>query len=258
MDIYVDGLTAGYQSNIVLSDIDLKVESGAFAGLVGPNGSGKTTLLRCLSRTLTPLSGTVKIGGEDIHHISARSFARDIAVVTQEITTAFDFTVMEVALMGRSPRMGRFQTESKKDREIAEYALERTGTLHLADRFATRLSGGERQRVMIARALCQMPKVMLLDEPTSFLDINFQHEIMEVVKSLNGTEGLTVLAVLHDLNLASAYCDTITMIADGSVKHHGPPEETVTENNLREVYGVDVIVGNHPHTSRPYVLLSGR
>jgi iron complex transport system ATP-binding protein len=161
---------------------------------------------------------------------------------------------MEVVLMGRSPRLGRFAVESSKDAAIALDALARTGTDHLKDRPIHALSGGERQRVMMARALAQEPEVLLLDEPTSHLDISFQFEIMDLVKGLNREHGLTVLAVLHDLNLASQYCDRMVIIGQGSVQACGSPEDVITSENIRRVYGAEVWVRRHPTTHRPYVI----
>lgn len=252
--VTVHNLHVGYDGAEVLKGVSVRLEDSAFVGVVGPNGSGKTTLLRSMSRVLRPSSGTVEIDGRDIYSIPARDFARCVGVVPQDVLVAFDFTVLEVALMGRSPRMGRFAVESSRDVAIAMEALVRTGTDHLADRPISALSGGERQRVMMARALAQEPRVLLLDEPTSHLDISFQFEIMDLVKSLNEEHGLTVLAVLHDLNLASHYCDRLVMIGDGRVVAEGSPAAVITPSNIRRVYGTEVWVRKHPATRRPYVI----
>ena len=250
----IDNLSAGYEGVPILDGICLQIEQSEFAGLIGPNGSGKTTLLRSMSRVLAPISGSVMLDNRDIYSIPAREFARRVAVVPQDTVIPFDFTVMEIVLMGRSPRLGRFAVEGARDTEIALQSLERTGTAHLAGRQINALSGGERQRVLVARALAQEPEVLLLDEPTSQLDISFQFEIMDLIKSLNREQGMTILAVLHDLNIAAQYCDRLILIGQGGVQADGPPDEVITADNIRRVYGAEVWVRRHPATSRPYVI----
>ncbi len=252
--IDVDNLVAGYNGTAVMNGVSLEVAGSDFVGIIGPNGSGKTTLLRAVSRVLRPRSGCVRMDGTDIYSIPAREFARRVAVVPQDTMVAFDFSVLEIALMGRSPRLARFALESPTDVAVAMDALARTGTDHLKDRLVTALSGGERQRVMIARALAQEPDVILLDEATSHLDISYQFEIMDLVKSLNRESGLTVMAVLHDLNLAGHYCDKLALIGGGLVQAVGGPEEVITSENIRRVYGAEVWVRRYPTTHRPYVI----
>lgn len=252
--IRVDNLRAGYNDAVILNGISLELADGDFTGVIGPNGSGKTTLLRAISRALPPVSGSISLDDKNIYSIPARDFAQRVAVVPQDTMVMFDFTVLEVVLMGRSPRLGRFTVESSRDVEIAIDALNRTGTEHLKDRLITALSGGERQRVMLARALAQEPEVLLLDEPTSHLDISYQFEIMDLVKSLNAERGLTILAVLHDLSLASQYCDRLVMVGKGEVQASGSPQDVITPDNIRRVYGAEVWVRRHPTTSRPYVI----
>ncbi len=250
----IHNLSAGYGDARVLHDVSLELQPSEFAAIIGPNGSGKTTLLRAMSRIPMTCSGGILLDGKDIHTVPAREFARRVAVVPQDTLVAFDFSVMEIVLMGRSPRLGRFAIEGNRDREIALEALTRTGTAHLKDRQINALSGGERQRVLVARALAQEPDVLLLDEPTSHLDISFQFEIMDLVKSLNRERGMTILAVLHDLNLASQYCDRLVMIGQGRVQADGSPDAVITADNIRRVYGAEVWVRRHPATSRPYVI----
>ena len=245
---------AGYNGVDVLKGICLSLNESDFLGVIGPNGSGKTTLLRTLSRALQPSSGLVSIDGVDIYATSSRDFARRVSVVPQETLVAFDFTVLEITLMGRSPHTGRFAVEGKQDIETAMEALASTGTDHLKDRPINSLSGGERQRVMMARALAQEPELLLLDEPTSHLDINYQYEVMDLVKALNKERGIAVLAVLHDLNLAAQYCDKLTLVGQGTVRAAGPPADVITSDNIRETYGAEVWVRTHPTTHRPYVI----
>jgi len=253
-DYAIDNLRAGYSGAPILDGVSMRLGQSEFAGIIGPNGSGKTTLLRSMSRVLAPMRGSITLGGRDIYSIPAREFARRVAVVPQDTLVAFDFSVLEIVLMGRSPRLGRFAVEGAHDGEIAMASLERTGTAHLADRQINALSGGERQRVLVARALAQEPEVLLLDEPTSHLDISFQFEIMDLVKSLNRERGMTVLAVLHDLNLASQYCDRLILVGQGNVRADGSPDDVITADNIRRVYGAEVWVRKHPATSRPYVI----
>lgn len=252
--ISADNISAGYNGAMVLKGVSVDLGESDFLGLIGPNGSGKTTLLRAMSRALPPASGFVTLDDRDIYSIPAREFARRVAVVPQDVLVAFDFTVLEIVLMGRSPRLGRFSIEGSRDVEIAMAALAQTGTEHLKDRSLNALSGGERQRVMVARALAQEPEILLLDEPTSHLDISFQFEIMDLVKSLNIEKNLSVMAVLHDLNLASQYCGRLVMIGGGVVCAEGAPEEVITSDNIRSVYGAEVWVRRHPTTNRPYVI----
>ncbi|MCE5324469.1 heme ABC transporter ATP-binding protein [bacterium] len=252
--IKVEDVYAGYDGVQVLSGVSMDIADSEFVGIIGPNGSGKTTLLRTMSRALAPQSGFVQLDCKNIYKIPAREYAKRVAVVPQETLVAFDFSVMEIVLMGRSPRLGRFAVESTRDESIALDALRHTGTDHLKDRPINALSGGERQRVMMARALAQEPEVLLLDEPTSHLDISFQYEIMDLVKGLNRERGLTVIAVLHDLNLAGSYCDRLVILGQGSVQAGGLPEEVITSENIRRVYGAEVWVRRHPATGRPYVI----
>lgn len=252
--ISVKDLHAGYNSSNILNGISFDLEKSDFVGIIGPNGSGKTTLLRTISRVLPPKSGSVKLDSRNIYSIPSREFARMVAVVPQDTLIAFDFSVLEIVLMGRSPMLGRFSVESSKDIEIAMDALARTGTAHLKNRAINSLSGGERQRVLVARALAQEPEVILLDEPTSHLDISYQYEIMDLIKCLNTEHGLTILAVLHDLNLASQYCSRLIMMGQGEIKAIGSPESVITSENIRNVYGAEVWVRKHPTTHRPYVI----
>ena len=254
LSIKISDLVVGYGDDPVLSGVTAEIAGGEFVGIVGPNGSGKTTLLRSIARVLKPSSGAVSIGGKDVFSISPRELAREMGVVPQETVPAFEFSALEIVLMGRTPHLRRFQSESDKDIAIAEESMRRTGTLELADRPFAALSGGERQRVVIARALAQEPKIILLDEPTSHLDINYQFEIMGLVKRLNKEQGITVLTVLHDLNLAAQYCDRLLMLSKGKIRTAGTPADVLTAGNVKSVYGVDVWVRKHPTSGRPYVI----
>lgn len=228
-----------YGKEKILESIGLIAEKG-FMGIIGPNGCGKTTLLRSISRVLKPLRGTVLLDGADIYELNAKDVAKDMAVVPQDNPLKFDFTVMDMVLMGRNPHLGRFEMESSDDVEIAKRAMEFTNILHLAERPVTELSGGERQMVTIARALAQEPKILLLDEPTSHLDIKHQVEILNLIKRLSND--LVVIGVFHELNLASRYCDELILLSKGKVFVTGKPEEVITAENIESVYGIKVIV----------------
>ncbi len=238
----VNSVECRYGSTKILSDINLTVKPGDFIGILGPNGSGKTTLLKSISRVLKPYGGSILIDKEDIYQLKPLDVAKNMAVVPQDTAVGFNFSVLDVVLMGRNPHMGHFQMESPKDVEIARKAMELTNTWSLAQRPIQELSGGERQRVIIARALAQEPKILLLDEPMSHLDIINQLEVMDLIKSLCVNNGLMVLAVIHDLNMAARYCNTAVMLKNGKVYALGQIESVLTSENIRSVFEVDAIV----------------
>ena len=241
-------------SPTILHDFTLAVRPGWFLGIVGPNGSGKSTLLHALSRTLRPAQGTVRLGGSDLYaELKARDAAQMVAVLPQETAVSLDFTVREVVRMGRSPHLPRrpFAAETAADEQIVDDALHAAGLTALAERSVPTLSGGERQRVLLARALAQQPAVLLLDEPTSHLDLRHQSETLALARSLAHQEGTAVLAVLHDVNLAAAWCDEIVLVSEGRIAAQGTPAEVLTAETLRAVYGVRVRVQAAPATGRP-------
>ncbi|MBS4023063.1 MAG: heme ABC transporter ATP-binding protein [Dethiobacter sp.] len=255
MEIRVSDVDFSYGAQRVLRGLSLHIPEGSFTGLIGPNGSGKTTLLRLLSKAAKPERGTIFLGGRDMAVITQKELARQMAVVSQDGDAGYLFTVEEVVTMGRAPYLGRFQSESARDREIVRGALEMTGCLHLKNRVVAELSGGERQRVVIARALAQQPKVLLLDEPTSHLDIGYQQEILDLVRRLNSAEGMTVVAVLHDLNLAAYYCNLLYLLEAGRVFAAGKPSDVLTAHNVGQVYRTRVLVTPHPVLGTPTVSL---
>jgi len=250
------GVTFSYRAAPALDGVSLKVPRGGFWAIVGPNGSGKTTLLRCMSRALRPQAGAVLLEGSDVMALAARDVARRLAVVPQAAPgEGAEFTVAEVVLMGRQPHLGRFETEGAGDWEAVRRALEQTQTMGLAQRRFEELSGGERQRAVIARALAQEPRVLLLDEPTAHLDLAYQVQVLDLLRRLNRTRGLTVLAVMHDLNLAAQYFDSFMLLARGRVCAVGAAEEVLTAANIGRAYGGDVLVSRHPVHQRPLVTL---
>jgi len=229
----------------ILRDVSLRLRPGAIVGLLGPNGCGKTTLLRLLSGMLTPQRGEVLIAGSLVSALTRRDIARRIAVVPQETHATFEFTVIDVVLMGRYPHLGPFELEGPADLEIAQRALEATGTGHLESRPFASLSGGEKQRVVIAGALAQTADVMLLDEPTASLDLAYQLEVAALLRNLNRTRGTTMVVCTHDLNMAAALCDEVVLLRDGAVLAHGPTADTITVDSINATFGVAADVQFH-------------
>jgi iron complex transport system ATP-binding protein len=253
--IRVSNISFRYVEEWVLKNISFDVKKGEFLGIIGPNGSGKTTLLKSLNRTLTIGKGDVFINGTNIKDTNRRELARIVGMVPQETSLVFPFTVLEVVLMGRAPYLGRLSFEGEKDYAIARDAMEMTDTLSFATRSINELSGGERQRVLIARALAQQPQIILLDESTAYLDIKHQIAFFDLIKTLNREEGLTVVAVTHDVNLASIFCDRVMLLSKGAVHCIGTPGDIITEPNIKEVYEADVLVDTNPQTGLPRVTL---
>jgi cobalamin transport system ATP-binding protein len=245
-------LSYGYAStgrrarSFTLDSVSVTVESGSLTGLLGPNGCGKTTLLNLLSGVLRPHHGVVSLNGASLAGRSRRDIARHLAVVPQETHPAFDYTVMEMVLMGRHPYLGPLELEGPSDLALANEALAATGTAHLAGRAYMTLSGGEKQRVIIASALTQTPDVLLLDEPTASLDLGYQLEVAALLTRLNRDRGVTMVLATHDLNLAASLCDRLVMMRDGRVFADGPTREVLTASTIQRVYGVDADVSLHP------------
>lgn len=248
------GVSAGYRrGDPVIRGISLSLQEGAFLGLIGPNGCGKSTLIRAVSGVLDLTEGLIRLDGEQLSGLSRQEIARSIAVLPQDASCAFPFSVREIVTMGRYPHMGRFQSLGPADEEIVEEALVLTDTLRLEGRSITALSGGERQRAMVARALAQRPKLLLLDEPTSHLDINHQVEVFDLLQHLNREQGLTLICVTHDLNYAAEYCDRLLLMSEGAICACGRPEEVVTAETIARVYGVEVVVELSGFGGRPRV-----
>ncbi len=231
----------------LLDSVDLRAESGQFVGLIGPNGAGKTTLLRSISNVLSYDQGSVRLLGEELDKLPARHVAEILALVPQIAPYTQGFTAFELVLMGRYPHMGRFQVEGKEDDGIAERAMRLTETESFATRTLETLSGGERQRVFLARAIAQQPRVLLLDEPTSNLDVLHQLKILTLVRELVD-DGLTAVAAIHDLNLAARFCDRLVLLADGEVQTEGVPEDVLTAETIEAVFGVEAAVYREPAT----------
>ena len=220
---------------LILDGVDFCARRGELVGIIGPNGSGKSTFLKNLYKVLRPQGGEIFLGGDDLLSMGVREMARRMAVMPQEQQAAFDFTVEEVVMMGRQARRGLLEPDSREDRRLVEEALRATGLLPLGERRFSSLSGGEKQRVLAARALAQQTPLLILDEPTNHLDIQYQLQLMELLRSLD----CTVVAAIHDLNLAAAYCHRLWAMKEGRVVGQGRPEELLTAEFLRELYQVE-------------------
>lgn len=255
MSVKVQNISFWYDRELVLRDISFEVEQGEFASLIGPNGAGKTTLLKILNRLLIPQRGEVFVFDRNLNSYSRREIAKIIGFVPQDNVFIFSYTVLEVVLMGRTPYLKGIGFESKEDIEIALEVMNLTKIEHLADKPITSLSFGERQRVMIARALAQQPKIILLDEPNAHLDISHQIEIFALLKTLAEEKNVTIISVSHDLNLIASYSDKVMLLSNGQICSIGKPDVVLTMKNIKDVYGVDVIVDVNPATGRPRITL---
>ena len=253
MALEINDVDAYYGGVKVLEGVDFGAAPGELLGIIGPNGSGKTTLLRTIARILKPKTGAILLDAKDVVQMTDKEFSRQFAAVPQDTNVHFDFSALDIVLMGRNPHLGRLELESEKDIAIARRCMELTNCWQLAERPVTELSGGERQLVIIARALAQEPKVLLLDEPTSHLDINYQIEIMELLKHLTSHEGLIVIAVIHDLNLAAQYCDRLVLLRKGAIIAMGSQYAVLTAANIKTAFGANVIVKRHEVTNQCYV-----
>ena len=255
--ITIQNLCCGYPK-FQLSDMNFGVRKGSFAGIIGPNGSGKTTLFRAITGTLAIKSGKILLSGKNLRLFSLRQRAQNIAIVSQVIETG-DMSVEDYVLMGRIPYHNRFSFfESEEDFRIARKYMEMTDTWRFRDQLMSELSGGEQQLAAIARALTQQPELLLLDEPTSHLDITHQVHILNVLQQLNQEMGLSVVMVIHDLNLASEYCDQLILVNRGKIHTHGTPEEVLTFQNIEDVYQTVVVTQNNPLSGKPAVFLASR
>jgi iron complex transport system ATP-binding protein len=254
LPVGVKDLRFGYTEAALFHDLSLSIAPGEMAGLIGANGSGKTTLLKLISGILRPEAGEVSVGGRSAAAIPPPERARRIAVVPQESRIIFDFTVLEVVLMGRAARLGLLGVEGRADLEVARGALEQTGMLALADRPVSRLSGGERQLVFVARALAQEPGLLLLDEPTAYLDIRHRMEIYGILADLNRTKGLTILPTSHDINLAARFCQRLILLKDGRVVADGPTGEVFRADLLSQVYDTPLRILEDPETGTSLAL----
>jgi len=252
--IRTENLTFAYKDKSVLDGVSLSIERGEMVGILGPNGSGKTTLLKIFSAVLRG-RGEVKLNGRSIETYGKRELSRLFAMVPQESQVLFPYTVAEIVLMGRASYHSPFALEGRKDLEVARASMELTDCLPFSDRYLHELSGGEKQRVIIARALAQEPQILLLDEPSAFLDLKHQVQVFELMRRLNRERGLTIVAALHDLNLAALFFPRLVMLRDGRIYRDGSPREVLTEKTIDEVYGIRVRVEKDPSGEKPQLFI---
>jgi iron complex transport system ATP-binding protein len=260
MSLSLAHVSFGYSSrgsapaSLTLRDASVTIARGSITGILGPNGSGKTTLLKLMAGVLRPHQGEIALEGRPLDTWSRRALARRVALVPQETHPTFDFTVLEMVLMGRHPHLRTFQLEGPSDLAIARDALSATGITHLEDRLYSTLSGGEKQRVVIASALSQRPEILLLDEPTTSLDLAYQLEVTTVLERLNRARGVAIVVAAHDLNLAADLCDSLLLMRSGRVLAHGPTDEVLTERMVRDVFDVDAEIHVHHASGQRTVL----
>jgi iron complex transport system ATP-binding protein len=244
-----------YEDSWILKGVDLRAYEGEILGVLGPNGSGKSTLLKVMDGVLQPQQGEVLLRNRPLASLPRTDVAKEIAMVAQENYFRFAFSVLEVVLMGRFPHLKRLQFEGDTDMDIALSALRATHSLHLSRRSIHEISGGEKQRVLLARTLAQEPRVVLLDEPTSFLDLKHKRDVFRLISSLSKERKLGVVLVSHDMDLIALYCHRIVMMKDGAILHLGPPEKVLTPENIEAVYECPVFVDTNPATGKPRVSL---
>ncbi|HHW02723.1 MAG TPA: ABC transporter ATP-binding protein [Thermoanaerobacterales bacterium] len=253
----VENLDFKYQDTDVLKGINLEINAGDFVGILGPNGCGKTTLLNNINQWLKPHRGSIYLKNINIRKLKPKILAKYVATVPQDTSIELSFTVEQVVLMGRNPYLINFEVEKERDFAIAEESMKFMDIWHLREKPVQELSGGEKQRVLIARALTQEPELLLLDEPTSHLDINYQWELLSLLKKLCLNRGITIIAVMHDINLASMFCDKIILLKDHKIFKMGPLIDVINEKNIKETFNMDVRVHMQKDTGRPLIVFLG-
>ncbi len=248
--IEVKSLSHSFGNNPILKDIEVSFEQACFTGIIGPNGSGKTTLIRNVLRSLEPSKDKIYVMGEDVRSLPFKELAKVVGAVPQTNHIEYEFSVFDLVLMGRAAHMKRFSSETPEDLRIAEEAMKETDVWHLRNRSVVTLSGGERQRVIIARAIAQNPKILILDEPVTYLDLHHQLELMKLLRRLTDEKGMTTIAILHDLNHAMGWCDRVMLMDEGALKDFGPPEDVLTPQAIKEVYQVEVLPMEDPRNGK--------
>ncbi|MEY8295936.1 MAG: ATP-binding cassette domain-containing protein [Emergencia timonensis] len=243
-----ENVTIGYNEKDIIKDFSCTVKRGEFVSLIGPNGSGKSTLIHAITGIVGIRKGKIYINGKDNEKLSAKERAQITAVVPQTFQASFAFKAKEIVAMGRHPFLKRMQSETEEDYKLIDQALEQTGTLHLRERKITQLSGGERQRIIISAALAQQPQLLIVDEPTNHLDIQYTLEVMQLMQKLNREQGITIFAVLHDINMAARFSDRILVLNEGQKVRDGKVSEVIREEVLKPVYKIDLVVRENPLT----------
>lgn len=254
MELKAEGIYVNYGEKEILKDIKFQVEDGQIVSIIGPNGSGKSTLIKALSRCIKPAKGSIYLDGENLSTIPTKEIAQKMAILPQVKNTSADITVKELVSYGRYPHLKFGQRLNREDEGIVNWAIEKTGLLNLKDRYIVTLSGGEQQRAWIAMSLSQKPEILLMDEPTTFLDISYQLEVLQLVKKLNQSLKLTVVMVLHDLNQAARYSDNIFVLKEGKLWEHGNPKKIMRGKLLKEVFRIEGHVYEDQINSCPYFI----
>ncbi|MBU5425965.1 ABC transporter ATP-binding protein [Tissierella pigra] len=254
MSMETKSLQVKYGEKLVLKDINFRVSNGEIVTIIGPNGSGKTTLIKSLSRYIKAYSGEIYLDGKDISQIPTKKIAREVAVLPQVKNVSADVTIENLVSYGRYPHLSFGKRINKNDKDIINWAIEKTGLVKLKDRYIATLSGGERQRAWIAMALAQKPKILLLDEPTTYLDISYQLEVLELIKELNESLGITVIMVLHDLNQAARYSNNIYVLRNGEICEYGKPSDILQAKLLKDVFRIDAHIYEDEINRCPYFI----
>jgi iron complex transport system ATP-binding protein len=249
MNLLLDSISYSINGTSILEDVSLELAGGEFVALIGPNGSGKSTTLNCAAGLFDVDRGTVRLGENDLSSMNRREIARTLAVIGQNVSVNFDFSVHEVVMMGRAPHKNWLDPDSDRDQKIVEEALRDVGMAERSERRFRTLSGGEQQRVLIARCLAQQANVLLLDEPTNHLDVRYTLDFLDLIHDVEGN----VLIAMHDLNLASQYADRLMVLEDGRVRKTGEPTEVLTKSLISDVFGRSVTVETEPTTGRPHI-----
>lgn len=251
--ISAKNLKVGYEEKVIIEDLSITVNKGEVVSIIGPNGCGKSTLLKTLSRMIKPMSGNVYIEDKDIKTIKNKKISQKICLLSQHNNAPLDLTVEELVYFGRIPHKKWYETKTLEDKEIVDWAIENTGLKKYKNTPIGALSGGERQRAYVAQALCQKPDVLLLDEPTTYLDISYQLELMELVRTINEKFNITIVMVLHELNQASKYSDRLIIMKKGSIVCDGFPNDIVNKEVIKNVYNIECDIDNDPITNKPRI-----
>jgi iron complex transport system ATP-binding protein len=246
-------LKVGYEERVIIENLSLCINKGEVVSIIGPNGCGKSTLLKSLSRMIKPISGDIYIQDENIKTLKSKSISQKVCLLSQHNDAPGDLTVEELVYFGRIPHKKWFESKSKSDEEIVKWAIENTGLTRYINTPISSLSGGERQRAYIAQALCQKPDVLLLDEPTTYLDISYQLELMELVREINEKLNITIVMVLHELNQASKYSDRLIIMKSGEIVSDGCPKEIINKETIKQVYNIDCDIDNDPISDKPRI-----
>lgn len=252
--IEIQNTNFSYDTANIINNINYKIKRNKFYTIIGPNGSGKTTFLKLLSKGLDVSSGAINIENKNIKTMSNMELAKVMAIVPQSNHIEFDFTAEEIVMMGRTPYMGRFAIENNKDIELVHNAMKFTNTYEMRHKKVTKMSGGELQRVIISRAIAQTPSILLLDEPISNLDLQHQVDLLSLIRNFSKEKNVTVVAVLHDLNMAMEFSDEVILLNQGEIVASGNPINVLSKENIEKVYNIKICMSKHPITNKPYII----